>query len=352
MKKNIDITIIYTIAGIAITLSVLLFFYIFWPQSAVPTSIVSVPIENNTTATEDCVKRNILDGVCVSKEKDEQQKIVAVMIENHFDSWPQSGLSGARVVYEAPVEGNISRFMALYLLGDEVKKIGPVRSARPYYLDWLEEYGTPLYMHVGGSPEALQKIQIKQINDLNEFYRGWYYWRDTARYAPHNVYTSSDLWNDAIKKYEENYTTSMQGGWTFADSIGCQDECITEIAIAYSGNTYTTGWKYSSSTEHYTRYQAGQMSLDSMNNKPIVADTVLIQYVDTTVLDGVGRLGMDTIGSGKGIVFQKGNMIEGTWKKDSAQSKTRWFTAENTEVALQPGKIWIQIINRDTVTVK
>src|SRR5690606_23920743 len=140
-------------------------------------------------------------------ERSRSPRTVGIMIENHYDARPLSGLADASVVYEAPVEGNYTRFLAVFPEDAEVQKIGPVRSARTYYLDWVSEYPDMLYMHVGGSPDALEKIKTHGIFDFNEFYRGWYYWRDSGRYAPHNVYTSSALFQKAMDEYANTSST-------------------------------------------------------------------------------------------------------------------------------------------------
>ncbi len=305
--------------------------------------------EEVAVVEDECDFVRSIDGVCVDHEKDIDPELIAVMVENHVDARPQSGLSAASIVYEAPVEANYSRFMLLYPLGEDVMKVGPVRSARPYYLDWLAEYETIMYMHVGGSPDALSLIKSRDIFDLNEFYRGWYYWRGTDRYAPHNVYTSSKLWEKAWDEYGEDErqkeNKKMMDYWTFEKMEACEEDCIENIDIVFLAPTYTAEWEYTTSTEQYGRYQMGYPHVDQ-DGTQIMADTIIIQYVDTQVLDNVGRLGMDTIGSGDAIVFRNGHMIEGTWNKEDLESKTQWLDAEGNEISLQAGKIWIEVVNQ------
>ena len=123
--------------------------------------------------------------------------------------------------------------MAIFLANQIVEKIGPVRSARAYYLDYLGEYGTPLYMHVGGSPEALELIKARGVNDLNEFYNGVYYWRAENRSAPHNVYTSSELWNKVIANQEkDNVEIDKWIGWKFNTSTPqTENNLVNKIKI-------------------------------------------------------------------------------------------------------------------------
>ena len=345
---SFDILSMYGIAGIAVALGIVILLFTFVPfgrDTGGARGIISLP-EKMSEAS--CDHQRILDGVCVENAEDINPKLIAVMIENHFESWPPSSLANARVVYEAPVEGNISRFLVLYTEDQEIDKAGPIRSVRPYYLDWLAEYGTPLYIHVGGSNAALERIKTDGVNDLSEMFRGWYFWRDNNRFAPHNAYSSSDLWLDALAVYSESYADDRYDGWLFDEVDACEENCVTSIEVVFSGLTYTAGWEYNSSTESYFRTQAGDPHFDS-DSMQIVADTVIVQYVDTTVLDGVGRLGMETIGTGQSMVFQKGFAVPGEWRKESVAGRTRFFAESGDEVVLNSGKIWIEVINRDAV---
>jgi len=300
----------------------------------------------------DCEFRRTLDGACVENEKDINPKLVAVMIENHPDSRPQSGLSQARVVYEAPVEANYSRFMAIYPVGKEVLKVGPVRSSREYYLDWLSEYGDIMYMHVGGSPRSLALIKEYGLFDLNEFYRGWYYWRSEDRSAPHNVYTSSNLWEKAWEDYGDseqltinNEQNKQEVNWQFGEREKCEEDCVDEFTVSFLPPTYEATWKFNTSTGKYERYQMGYPHLDK-DGGLIEADNVIIQYVKTSVYDAVGRISMETIGEGEAIVFRDGFMIPAQWYKGSREDKLELRDVDFYEMIFKPGKIWIEVVNQ------
>lgn len=340
--------IIYVLAGFVFIAGIvlLMWFGFGWRPT------VSEPFaREDEVVVEECDFVRYIDGICVEHEKDIDPELVAVMVENHVDARPQSGLSAARIVYEAPVEANYSRFMLIYPLGEDVMKVGPVRSARPYYLDWLAEYGDQImYMHVGGSPDALSLITTRDIFDLNEFYRGWYYWRGADRYAPHNVYTSSKLWEKAYDEYgpeseEEGVQGEGETRWLYKKMDACEEACVTHIDVVFLPPTYVAEWEYSTSTQQYGRYQMGYPHVDQ-DGTQIMADTIIVQYVETEVLDAIGRLGMDTIGSGELQVFRNGHMIEGTWNKEDVESKTQWLDAEGNDIALQAGKIWIEVVNQ------
>jgi hypothetical protein len=308
---------------------------------------VSESTQEITRFSVKCDFARFLDGVCVDSVEKIKPKLVAVMIENHTDARPQSGLADASIVYEAPVEANFTRFMAIYPADEMVKSVGPVRSARPYYLNWLAEYGSPMYMHCGGSAEALEKIVTDKVFDFNEMYNGQYFWRSDSRYAPHNLYTSNELWNKAFAKHE-TLNSEQFIGWQFASENDVQTNSTTpatEIKLSFLVPSYVVEWKYNSSTFKYERYQVGAGHYDS-NGTLITADTVIVQHVNTQVLDDVGRLAMDTIGTGLAEVYYNGEKISGTWKKTDRTSRTRFYGENGEEIKLKAGKIWVEVFNR------
>ena len=321
---------------------------IFLYQPAGDVSDIAFELDDDVM-DKNCEYHRLLDGVCVEDKQDVDPPLVGIMIENHYDARPLSGLGLASVVYEAPVEGNFNRFLAIYPADAPVTKAGPVRSARPYYLDWVSEYPGMMYMHVGGSPDALSDIKKYDLFDINEMYRGWYFWRSKDRYMPHNVYTSQELWEKAMADYGETGSGMLETGyepWTFASMDACAEDCVEKITTTYSGQTYQATWKYNTSTEQYERYELGDAVFDAGSGDHVAVDTLIVQYVDTTVLDGVGRLGMDTIGSGEAIVFRNGFKVEGEWQKDSREGRTVFVDSADKAIALKPGKIWIVVMNR------
>lgn len=362
-KKPDDVAYMYALAGLAAVAGFILLVW-FWRGSINRASIAQAdtPLTQRKDATSVCAHIRQIDGVCAADAASANSRMVAIMIDNHADARLQSGLDKASVVYEAPVEGNYSRFMALYPSDITVEKAGPVRSARPYFLDWAAEYPDAMYMHVGGSNEALEKINAAGILDINEFYRGWYFWRDTDRFAPHNTYTSNELWQKAFADYDEKKTSDDEptsfSSWHFdrAAVLPCNspdpvDECAKDIDITFLHPSYTVLWRYDASRGQYMRRAPGVPypgipHADKETNEPIAADTVIVQRVATTVLDSVGRLGMKTTGSGQAIIFRDGNAIAGTWEKENIGERTRWIAEDGSDIPLKPGKIWIEVVNQ------
>ncbi len=356
-----DVEIIYIIAGIIFVAGIGLILWFgysyFLNKKFTNMSILGFgpePIVEDEI-NEDCEFKRMLDGICVETEEEINPNLIAIMIENHTDARPQSGLVDASIVYEAPVEANYTRFLAIYPADLEVDKAGPVRSARPYYLDWVYEYGDPMYMHVGGSNEALALIKQYDIFDINEMTKGWYFWRSEDRYAPHNTYTSFELWNKVLEKYSDERVENIDEleWWQFTTSSPDHfitlsptntDKYASEITVSFLPPVYEAIWKFNSSTGKYDRYQMEGVHRDQDGRK-IKADTIVVQHVESEVIDNIGRIAIDTIGEGEAEVFYDGLVFAGTWKKEDRKSRTKFYNESGEEIKLKPGKIWIEVVN-------
>jgi len=193
---NLQKTLILIILSVVVysfssSLSYTLFSGILKPQgngslvSSLPSAANIVIEDPSEPKTEECPLNGALHTK-KAKESWEKRRPLAVMIENHTEARPQSGLSSADIVYEAVAEGGITRFMALFYCNLADIQVGPVRSARTYYLDWLGEYDA-LYAHVGGAntpgpADALGQIIRYEVKDLNQFSIGFpVFWRDYQR---------------------------------------------------------------------------------------------------------------------------------------------------------------------------
>jgi hypothetical protein len=271
----------------------------------------------------------------------EKPLVFAVMIENSADAWPLSGLEKAFLVIEAPVEANIPRFIAFYGSDTVSEKIGPVRSARSYYLDFASEFFS-LYAHVGGSPQALDLMYTKQIFDLNQFFFGSFFWRSTDRLAPHNVYTSTDLLQKAWeKKGSSSFDYEL---WPFKDSIPNPSIVSSSVSILFSENLgYETTWLFDPITNTYKRLQNGKEMILS-NGKNIFANNMAIMITDIKVIDQVGRRSVRTVGKGEAFIFLDGQMQKGSWEKRTSKDRLRFFNEKVEEILWNPGTTWIEII--------
>lgn len=291
---------------------------------------------------------NPLDGKAVGKKADSVLQVVGVMVDNHPDARPESGVSKAKIVYEVPVEGGLTRYLAIFDSKQSVPEVGPVRSARAYFIDWLQEYGRGLYMHSGGSPEALNLIKSRNIFDANEFFWGQYYWRDEARFAPHNLYTNSENWGKIISQYKNTgslFTTDK--AWLYSKLVGQTIGKKGGLKIPFS-DYYTVAWTYDAKALNYSRSLNGVKEVDK-DGTEVRARNILVQITGVADIanDDKGRQAIVTVGSGDAVILKKGAVIYGTWKKSSLTGRTRFYDKNKKEVVLVPGNTWVEVVPKD-----
>ncbi|MDO8581770.1 MAG: DUF3048 domain-containing protein [bacterium] len=333
--------------------------------------------------------RRAIDGILVDPS-DATSRSVGVLIDGMVDGRPTAGLSAAPLVWELPVEGGITRFLAVYPSDALPEKVGPIRSLRPYVLDFASEVGA-LLMHVGGSPEALTRARTFPLERLNQFFDDRFFWRSTDRRAPHNVFTSQYLVTSAFteRKYARE---SVFTPWRY------QNESVVNadgngVRVAYSTSSYTVEWRWNGS--RYERFMGGVRHQDE-DGAAIDAKNVLVQFTSIEILDAIGRRRITTEGEGKALVLTAGSTHEATWKK-IVGDRTRFYyaipeypatagmkgnrckdtvggadsdhnapaqipcgspqgrvhdTLTGEEVALQPGTTWIEVVpNNGDVTI-
>lgn len=267
--------------------------------------------------------------------------VIAVMIENPVDVRPQSGVDQAFLIYEAPVEGSITRWMALFGADVEAEEIGPVRSARPYYVEWAMAWDA-VYAHVGGSPEALQLIRDQGVADLDEFFWGSTFWRSKRTSAPHNVFTEMDrlrtAW-DTLMGREVTYADRR-----FKDPVTEDVRPATQQVTVDFGNAfYDVDWIYDPKTNLYTRSQVGRVST-TRSGAVLRAANIAVVYTDITSIDAQDRKRIRTLGQGEAVLIQDGAIQSVTWKKPTRQEALRFYDAAGEEVAWNPGVTWIEVV--------
>jgi len=329
-------------------------------------------IDPNAPKTEACP----LTGVLFSKAERqiwEQRRPLTVMVENHEESRPQSGLSKADVVYEAVAEGGITRFLAVFYCGAAAEEvtIGPVRSARTYFMDFASEYGDyPLYTHVGGAnipgpANALGQIGdygwLAKGNDLNQFSLGFpVFWRDYERIGhpvatEHTMYSTSEkLWEVAQKRGltnvddEGNKWDATFSQWQFKEEAKLDERGeVARVEFSFWENNpeYAVRWEYQKDNNNYLRFNNGQSLKDLNNDSQLQAKTVIIQLMkEKGPIDEVKHILYTTLGSGQALIFQDGQVIEGTWIKAKRQSRTKFTDSSGKEISLNRGPIWIEIV--------
>ncbi len=292
-----------------------------------------------TSSTMRLVSRR-LDGVLVPTGE-EAFTPRAIMIDNQADARPFSGVASAQLVIEAPVEGGITRLLAFFDATNTVFEIGPVRSARPYFVDWALGWRA-LYAHVGGSPEALEKIRAlgENFSDANEMFFGGSFWRSNLRRAPHSTYTNTEQMTQLMSARGFASSTAPIA-WHFQDAVSSTERGgVARVSVPYGGS-YSVMWKYDRERGVYTRSVSGRRALDR-DGASLESENVVLMKTDAQVLDTVGRLRVRTIGSGDAIAYRDGNKYPLRWRR-SAGEPIRFESQDGREFLFTRGRTWVEV---------
>jgi hypothetical protein len=273
--------------------------------------------------------------------------ITSVIIENHPDARPQSGLGQAGVVYEALAEGGITRFQAFFL-DQRPTTIGPVRSLRTYFVDWALEFNAPV-AHAGGNADALDLIGplgMKDINALSFAANGFYRAKDRNVAIEHTLYTTSDLLDALNTRLGFAQPASFTVSPRKPDAPN-PNAPHPNIHINFSYNGYQVDYTYDLQTNDYARDLAGIPHIDRNTNTQIHVKNMVVMYMPTSY--GYTRTNeqtviMQTVGQGKALVFRDGDVVVGTWNKTSHSARTKLLDASGAEIPLDAGNTWYSVI--------
>ncbi len=372
-KKKILIAVLSSLAGILL-IGIALFYY-FGIYKATPyikpseiinlTSeyLLSIPIESKLkiipipNPSEPKTEESPINGLLFTKtdiSKLESRRPVAVMINNHSEARPQSGLNSADLVFEALAEGGITRYLAIFW-SEAPEKVGPIRSARQYYLEWLSPFD-PLYIYDGCADTTNPKTDacgnvyaynIKRIATI-----GAWRWNDGRRYAPHNEYSSlKTTWEYAEDKNWDQMPEIQT--WKFKKDATLDSRGLkTKVKITFherlnNSGAYDTVWTYDNKKNLYFKETGGKIHIDQETNTQVYTKNLIIQEVTLTPsYDEKGRIILTTIGNGKATLFIDGKITTGIWKKLSRTDRTKYYDSQGNEVIFNRGRTWISIVPR------
>lgn len=280
-------------------------------------------------------------------------KPLGVMINNATPARPQAGISKADLVYEIVAEGGITRFLAIYY-SEFPEKVGPIRSVREYYLVIVKELGDAMLMHIGYSPQALQKIKEWKVLSLGltgaDFYRDN---RGNPNIATeHTAFANANELFNFGKKINYDGTLALKA-WKFNENLSTNNlpkANSIQIDFWYEGD-YTGIFKYDNTKQEYIRYSGiengnSQKLIDDLTKTQVSVKNVIVQFANEVPIpnDDKNRLDYQMLGTGKALVFRNGFVIEATWKKDSLESRTIFFDNSNQEIEFNRGKIWVSVV--------
>jgi len=278
---------------------------------------------------------------------------IAVMIDDLRPARPQSGLSSASVVWQAPAEGGIPRYMAIF---QETlpKVVGPVRSSRYYYIAWAAEWRS-IYYHAGGSPQALATLRTKgrgqYVYNGEAFRYSTTFYRLKTRSAPHNLYAAGTKLRSLGKKLgakDQEYTTV----WQFRPDAPLEQRPYGgTITVGYPYNTIK--YKYDRTTNTYLRSVTGETKqTDAANGTRIAPKNVIVMRMRFGPLNdghpGAPRLEATVVGSGTAWISTNGRTIKGTWKKTAMTKPTKFYDKNGNEVTLTVGQTFVQVLTTST----
>ena len=298
---------------------------------------------------------NILVGTAKEEKKVQifqgNERPFAVMIDNHKDAWPQAGLQKAYMVYEIVVEGGETRLMALFK-GADVDKIGPVRSARHYFIDYAME-NDAIYVHFGQSPQAASDIKKYSINDINGISEdGSTFWRVKDKTAPHNAVTSMANLKKSAESKKFKTTSTEKSVLNYVTEDGESAETIT---IPHS-QLQTVKYEYDSENKVYKRYARGVAQKDWDTKDAITIKNLIITYCDNYTLtdtENKGRQGLKNIGTFDGYYITNGKAIKIKCIKEARDSKTIYQDLQGNVIKVNDGNTFVNICPTDAkVTIE
>ena len=303
--------------------------------------------ENNTPNKN---KENVIEQKLDLSIYDESSnsRPYAVMIPNDGSAKKrQYGINSAYMIYEITVEGGITRLMALFKDVD-VDKIGPVRSARHYYLDYALE-SDAIYVHFGWSPQAQSDISSMGINNLNGLYNpSNMFARDKNYSSPNNAFTSTEKIKKAAESKDYSLKSTEYEVLKYAKNVDLSknDTKIpaNNIKINYAGGAYVK-YIYDEINKYYLRYNNENKHIDNNTNEQVHMKNIIVLKMDTINISGddKGRQNLNNIGSGEGYYITEGSAIKITWSKDSRTSKTVYKDIKGKELKINDGNTFIQI---------
>ena len=326
------------------------------------------------------------DSALVVPEKDVQifkgeDRAIAVMIDNHSGAWPQANLEKAYLVYEIVVEGGETRLMAVFK-GQDLEKVGPVRSSRHYFLDYALE-NDAIYVHHGWSPQAeadIPKLGVNNINGIQESSKDFSRVKDKS--APHNMFTStvSILKIAARKGYETtsskdsilNYVayefdlgdkygveipktsvtesdTTVEDTSTENTTSGTAATSAISVTIPHS-KLQTVKYEYNEETKRYTRYARNKLQTDYVTGGPVTTKNIIITMCDNYTLtdsENKGRQGLKNIGTFDGYYITNGKAIQIKCTKTDRNEQTVYKDLEGNEIDVNDGNTFINICPTD-----
>lgn len=282
------------------------------------------------------------------------QRPIAVMIDNHRSAWPQAGIQDAYMVYEIIAEGGETRLMALFK-NDKIDKIGPVRSARHYFVDYALE-NDAIFVHFGESPQAKTDIKKFSVNDIDGIAEdGTTFTRVTDKAAPHNAVTSMEKLLKSAKNKNYKTTSKAESVLNYVSKEVNLDsgEEATTVTIPHS-KLQTVKYTYDAENKVYKRSARGINQTDWTSKEVITTKNIIITFCDNYTLadtENKGRQGLKNIGTFDGYYITNGKAVKIKCIKESREKQTVYQDLEGKEIEINDGNTFVNICPTDSKVV-
>lgn len=290
---------------------------------------------------------------------------IAVMVDNNVNAQPQAAINSAYIVYEIIVEGNETRLMPVFKGVDDNTVVGPIRSVRHYYLDYMKE-NDAICSHLGQSPQAESDIKTYKMDDINgQVYdtgkartNSSLFWRVSHKKAPHNAYTSIGSLKQIAKKQGYALTSKADSVLNYTskevDLSKLENKMVAnDIVIPYASN-HKVEYKYDESTKRYTRYSKGKLQKDENTGENITVKNIIVTLVYNYTLDdgeGKGRQTLNNVGKANGYYITNGYATKIMCQKDSRTAQTKYTDDFGNEIDINDGNTFINICPVDANVV-
>ncbi|MBT9170572.1 MAG: putative lipoprotein YerB [Actinobacteria bacterium] len=342
------------VTGFGVILLLALFLVLLLVSSCKKAETPASPTEEETTAVSPVTTEEIsqeqeevpggpyspYDGKEVDQDISNLRPL-AIIVENLPVARPQSGLTKASVVYEIVSEGGITRYVVIYGPNINPEIIGPVRSARPYYVEIAHSFDA-LFASFGGSEQAVKVIDYLEIPDIDAIRTGAPHWRDQSRSAPNNAYMNANK----LRAFAENKGYSLSGGRSpFLFKEDAPEEGSGEpdtIVVNFSQPSFQAKFVYNLEGNDYLKYVAGNPHVDRETGEQIRVKNVIVQITDIVNVGGEpGHVAVRTTGEGQAFYFLDGKGISGTWRREGVDDPFAYLDQDGAPVKFNRGQIWV-----------
>ena len=349
MRDKKTIVLLVILAILVVIAGGVLIYKVKNSKKAEPTVEVNEPVdvaENSTLVVSKQNQIKIFNGT---------DRPIAVMIDNHSGAWPQANLNKAYIVYEIVVEGGETRLMAVFK-GQNLEKIGPVRSSRHYFLDYALE-NDAIYVHHGWSPQAQSDISTLGVNNINGIQESSAnFWRVKDKSAPHNLFTSTDSILKIAERKGYSKTSDKKSVLNYvANEVEMPATAVnaTSVTIPHS-NLQTVKYEYDAQNKTYKRYARNKLQTDYITGETVTTKNIIITMCDNYTLndsENKGRQGLKNIGTFKGYYITEGKAIEIQCTKNARDEQTVYKDLNGKEIEVNDGNTFINICPTDAKLV-